>query len=115
MAAGNFSFLEKVLTDVDLTITIKDTAGVVVDVTGWTFNMEVRLCDGSPVILSSASAIAITITDAVNGVINVAVPAASMNIDPKTYQYDLDGINTSSKVISLIQGDFQVEPRITSI
>ena len=85
----------------------------VVDLTGYTAAMQVRLEPSSPTaVLSLESGAGITLGGAL-GTIAVEVSATDMAaITAKTYQYDFD-LSSGDQVTRLIRGKFAVIPEVT--
>ena len=86
-----------------------------VDLTGYTGKMQVRMSAGSPVILELSTTNGRITFDALNGIINLVVPASvTAPIVANVYRYDLDLIDGNGFVTRFIQGLFEVVAGITS-
>ena len=94
-----------------LELTFKTAAGVVINLTGYTWKLDVRETD------TSASAIledsVFSYSGTAQGVLTIAAPAATMaGIDGGIYVYDLQSTNAGA-VKTWLYGIFQVNEDIT--
>ena len=104
-----------------LTVTYKDASSAVVNLTGWTFRMQVRQAPTSDVILTSeggSPTIAIDETNKATGVLVFSVtPANTTAISPSTLTtayYDIEIQKTSTgEVRRILQGKLSISPEIT--
>ena len=100
-----------------LTINFKQSDGTSpVDLTGYTFEMEVRSSaddDGdSPVI--NKSDIEISITNATGGTISIGVTDTVMEtVEGDTYVYDIQAITSAGATTTWVTGSFTVNEDIT--
>ena len=93
-------------------VTLTDDAGDPVDVSGDTFDMDVKRLDASTV-LSISSGFGITVTGP--GVVHLEIPAASTALlDPDyTYKYDIQW--TSGTVVrTIVAGQIVAEKQVTT-
>lgn len=89
-----------------LEATIKDSNGTALDLTLYTYKMEVREYDGGPLVIDSAN---ITITGTSAGVLTIVISAANMAVDAGTYVYGLQTTLISSGVVETwLYGTFEV-------
>jgi len=89
------------------TLTIKDSDGVVVDITGWTFLAQVREAPGESVVAT----ITVSITDAPNGEVNLLISAANTAaVAVGTYRYDVQATkaDAGSTVETVLRGAFVI-------
>jgi hypothetical protein len=94
-----------------LDLDIKDPSGNALDLTSYTFKMEVRTStddEGSPVIASAN--ISDTADD--SGNLNLTITAANMNVSAGTYVYDLQA-TLSGVVTTWLYGTFKVNEDVT--
>lgn len=85
---------------------VKDTSGTKLDLTLYTYKMEVREYDNGPLVIADTD---ITITGNINGELTVTITAANMNVDAGTYVYGLQSTLTSdSTVETWFFGTFEV-------
>jgi hypothetical protein len=105
-----------------LTVTYKDASGTVVNLTGWTFRMQVRESQSAAsTILTSeggSPTIAIDETNKATGVLIFSVtPANTTAISPSTLTtayYDIEIQKTSTgEVRRILQGKLNISPEIT--
>jgi hypothetical protein len=104
-----------------LTVTYKDASGTAVNLTGWTFRMQVRQAPTSDVILTSeggSPTIAIDETNKATGVLIFSVtPTNTTAISPSTLTtayYDIEIQKTSTgEVRRILQGKLNISPEIT--
>jgi hypothetical protein len=104
-----------------LTVTYKDASGDVVNLTGWTYRMQVRESSEGSVILTSeggSATIAISSTNAATGVLVFSVtPTNTTAISPSTLTtayYDIEIQKTSTgEVRRILQGKLSISPEIT--
>jgi hypothetical protein len=104
-----------------LTVTYKDASSTIVNLTGWTFRMQVRQAPTSNVILTSeggSPTIAIDETNKATGVLVFSVtPANTTAISPSTLTtayYDIEIQKTSTgEVRRILQGKLSISPEIT--
>jgi hypothetical protein len=105
-----------------LTVTYKDASGTVVNLTGWTFRMQVRESQSaaSTVLTSEGGSptIAINETNKATGVLIFSVtPTNTTAISPSTLTtayYDIEIQKTSTgEVRRILQGKLNISPEIT--
>jgi hypothetical protein len=105
-----------------LTVTYKDASSAVVDLTGWTFRMQVRESQSAATtVLTSeggSPTIAIDETDKATGVLIFSVtPTNTTAISPSTLTtayYDIEIQKTSTgEVRRILQGKLNISPEIT--
>lgn len=105
-----------------LTVTYKDASGTVVNLTGWTFRMQVRESQSAlTTVLTSeggSPTIAIDETNKATGVLVFSVtPANTTAISPSTLTtayYDIEIQKTSTgEVRRILQGKLNISPEIT--
>lgn len=78
---------------------VRTGAGQIQNIAGWTF--QFRVVQGSTMLFEKTSGSGITITDAVNGKIDVAILPADTDAKAGTYQYELKGTDTMSNIFTL--------------
>tara|TARA_R100001509_G_C4855967_1_gene211727 strand:+ start:857 stop:1249 length:393 start_codon:yes stop_codon:yes gene_type:complete len=100
----------------DLQFTVKNSSGALIDLTSYTFNMQVRTSDNasSPTIQTTGDvATGFKITGTASGVVTVESSASFMqNISAATYVYDLVA-TVSTTVQTWFFGTFVVNQDIT--
>jgi len=97
-----------------LTATIQDANGTAVDLTVFTWKMEVREYDNGPLVIASAN---ITVTGTALGVLTVTISATNMLVNPGTYVYEIQATNPTPNpdvVTTYLFGQFSVTQDITA-
>lgn len=97
-----------------LTATIKDANGTAVDLSIYTWKMEVREYDSGPLVISSSN---ITVTGTSLGVLTINISAANMLVNPGTYVYEVQATNLTPNpdtVTTFLYGQFSVTQDITA-
>ena len=85
---------------------IKDSDGAPLDLTLYSYKMEVREYDGGPLVIDSAD---ISVTGTSAGVLTIVISAANMVVDAGTYVYGLQTTLISSGVVETwLYGTFEV-------
>lgn len=115
MSAGQHNFIAEVGATFTQTLAWQDADGVGFNITGKTIQMEVREGPGTTaVLLASTTDGRIVITDGANGIFVTTIPANIMAaVEPLSYKYDILLITSAADRIRLIEGSFNVVPRIT--
>lgn len=93
--------------------TLKDAAGVVIDITGFSFLLTV---DPSPTpsdALGNLFQLTGTITDAANGVVEFAPSAVQSDQTPSTYFYDIQWTDGAGAIRTIIVGEYIITQDIT--
>ena len=75
---------------------VKDSDGTALDLTLYTYKMEVREYDNGPLVITSSN---ITITGTAAGVLTVTISSTNMEVDAGTYVYGLQATLTSDSTI----------------
>ena len=97
-----------------LTATIADVDGNAVDLSVYTWKMEVREYDNGPLVILSTN---ITITATNLGVLTVTISAANMLVNAGTYVYEIQATNPTPNPDTLttyLYGQFTVTQDITA-
>lgn len=97
-----------------LTATIADVDGNAVDLSVYTWKMEVREYDNGPLVILSTN---ITITATNLGVLTVTISAANMLVNAGTYVYEIQATNPTPNpdtVTTYLYGQFTVTQDITA-
>lgn len=112
MAAGPYELEIEQGVDRVIEITLKDKATELpIDITGWTFQMQIREKYTSTSVLYAP---AVTIVNAVGGVINITLTATATSALPaKSLVYDLEGTRPDTKKIRILKGPAIVDPEVT--
>lgn len=85
---------------------VKDSDGTAIDLTLYTYKMEVREYDDGPVVIASTD---ITISGTNVGVLTVTISSTNMQVDAGTYVYGLQAtLISDSTVETWLYGTFDV-------
>lgn len=105
------------------TITWTDSAGVAVNITGYTALMKVRklypatrttVATYGPAVLDLSVGSGITLTTPASGILDIEVDATTMaGITSDIYNYDLELISGAGEVYEILRGTFTVRPEAT--
>lgn len=95
--------------------TYKDSAGAIVNLTGYTARSQIRASYSAASTILSATTAAGTLTITANsGLIAFAVPAATTaNLTPGNYVWDLEIVDASGIVTRLVGGTCTITPEVT--
>ena len=97
-----------------LLATIKDANGNAVDLSIYTWKMEVREYDTGPIVISAAN---IAVTGTSLGVLTVAITAPNMLVNPGTFVYEIQATYTVPNpdvVTTYLFGQFTVTQDIVA-
>jgi hypothetical protein len=96
------------------TLTYRDSANTLINITGYTARMQVRKTIGSATpYLSLTNTSGITLGGAA-GTVAIAISAATLaSVPAGNYVYDLELISGAGVVVRLISGDFIVTGEVT--
>jgi hypothetical protein len=114
MPAGSYSFYAEQGATLERVITYTDSAGAIINLTGYTAKMQVRTsAESATVVLELTSSAGITINGTA-GTLSILVAASVLSaIAPLIYVYDLEITAPSGKVTRLIEGRFYVKAEVT--
>lgn len=93
--------------------TIKDANGTAVDLSLFTWKMEVREYDTGPIVIDSTD---ITVTGTSLGVLTVTISATDMLVSAGTFVYEIQATNATPNpdvVTTYMYGQFTVTQDIT--
>lgn len=112
MSAGAYELEIEQGVDRVIEITLKDQAtGLPINITGWTFAMQIREKYTSTTVLYAPT---INITNASGGVINIVLTKADTSALPaKALVYDLEGTRPDNTRIRILKGSAIVDPEVT--
>lgn len=97
-----------------LLATVKDANGNAVDLSAFTWKMEVREYDTGPIVISSSN---ITVTGTSLGVLTVTISAPNMLVNPGTFVYEIQATDTVPNpdiVTTYLFGQFTVTQDIVA-
>jgi len=89
-----------------LEVNVSDKDGQRIDLTNYTFKMEVREYDNGPLVISSSN---ITLSGTDQGVLTITITAANMLVDAGTYVYGVQATLVADSTVSTwLYGTFEV-------
>jgi len=97
----------------NIVTTVKDSAGVGIDITGFTFWLTIKTLE------SDADAVAViqkevtTHTTPTSGITTFVLSNTDTDIEATDYQYDIQMKNTTGEITTLVRGTFVVKQDIT--
>jgi len=114
MALSTYDIAADQGSDFSTVVTYSDDAGSPVNLTGFTGRMQVRKFSGSPSAnITLTNGAGVTLGGAL-GTITITISAATLSqVLAGTYVYDLEVVDTSSKVLKVLAGDFVVSAEVT--
>lgn len=86
--------------------TIKDSAGNVVDISGFSFKMTVSTLENPPTNSSELYSLTGVITDAVNGVVEFVPSVGNADQKPATYYYDVQMTTAGARIKTIAKGKY---------
>lgn len=114
MALSTYDISADQGSDLDTLITYTDDAGHAVNLTGCSVRMQVRQFAGSPnswLTLTSSDSL---ILGGVAGTIRVTISSTALSsVKPGNYVYDIELVDTASKVTKILSGNFVVNAEVT--
>lgn len=112
MSAGPYELEIEQGVDRVIAITLKDKlTGLPLDLTGWTFQMQIREKYTSTSVLYSPT---INITSAIDGEIEIVLTdTATAALPAKSLVYDLEGTRPDTTKIRILKGPAIVDPEVT--
>lgn len=110
MSAGKLDFYIEKGTDWLRTITVKDSDGVAVNITGYTVRGQLRETHDA----STKTDFTMTITDGAAGTFTVALTdTVTEGIEYNTGVYDVELVNLSGNVQRLLEGSVSLSDEVT--
>ena len=101
----------------DYEITVKDSAGTVIDITGYTFYMTIKENIDDTDANAKVSKIVTSHTDATNGETTISLSSTDTNqtvsSSTQKYVYDIRMKDTTGKVTTLLHGNFKIKQAVT--
>ena len=95
--------------------TIKDSAGVVVDVTGFSFKLTVNTEKAPSDQVNEQFSLTGVLVDATNGEISFSPSITDTDITPTTYFYDIEQTDGAGKISTLIVGKCLIVQDLTKV
>ena len=114
MAAGVYNFTVDQGSTWKRSVIIKDSAGAVLNLTGYTARMQVRRRIESTTVLIELTTTngAITVTPTL-GKLNFALSASQTATLSQSGVYDLEIVSSGGEVTRMLEGQFIVKPEVT--
>ncbi len=94
---------------------IQDSAGVAVDITGFTFKLTVNSEKAPSDTVNEQFSIVGAITDATNGKVAFSPTSVDTDITPGTYFYDIEQTDSGSRISTLIVAKAIIVQDITKV
>jgi hypothetical protein len=94
---------------------IQDSAGVAVDITGFSFKLTVNLDKDPPDQVNEQFSIVGIIGIATDGAVSFAPTTSDTDIDPGIYFYDIEQTDVSSAIKTVIKGRARIIQDITKV
>ena len=115
MTAGNNNFVIDQGADWFVTVVYKDSAGVAINLTGYTAALQIRdtYADSTTDLSLTSPSGGITITGATGTIAITATAAQTAAIPAGSYVYDLEITSSGGIVTRLIQGKISISPQVT--
>jgi len=115
MTAANNNFVIDQGANWFVTVVYKDSAGVAIDLTGYTAALQIRdtYADSTTDLSLTSPSGGITITGATGTIAITATAVQTAAIAAGTYVYDLEITSSGGIVTRLIQGKISVSPQVT--
>ena len=115
MTAGNNNFVIDQGADWFVTVVYKDSAGVAINLTGYTAALQIRdtYADSTTDLSLTSPSGGITITGATGTIAIRATAAQTGAIAAGQYVYDLEITSSGGIVTRLIQGKISLSPQVT--
>ena len=121
MAAGVYNFEVEQGASKSFSVTLKDSLGVAIDLTGYSGRGQIKLKASDAVPLAE---LVVEVTDPTNGLVTVSLPAAALSgkaaIKGSSYSskvaavYDVELYTADDEdVIRLLNGAVQISPEVT--
>lgn len=99
--------------DISIVVTFTDSNGSAIDITGYTvwFTVKERESDidANAIIQKEVT----SHSDPTNGETTIDLTNSDMDINPKTYYYDIQWKDTNDKIKTILKAKFIVKKRIT--
>lgn len=114
MAAGSYDIICEQGATLSLTLTYRDSADALVNLTGYSARMQVRERASSPgTLVSLTQASGITLGGAAGTIVITVSATATAALEAGQYVYDLEIVSGGGVVTRLIEGKFTVRPEVT--
>tara|TARA_R110001592_G_scaffold1749_1_gene10356 strand:- start:4066 stop:4473 length:408 start_codon:yes stop_codon:yes gene_type:complete len=91
---------------------VKDSTGTAIDLTLYTYEMQVREYDNGPLIISNSN---ITITGTAAGLLTITITDTNMTVDAGTYVYGVEfNLTATGEKETWFYGTFDVQQNIVN-
>lgn len=94
-------------------VTIKNSSGVVVDITGFTFIMSVNTLENPPDATSELYSVTGTVTVPAAGQVEFVPSALNADQYPATYYYDIQMLDAALRIKTIAKGKYTYTQDIT--
>jgi len=97
-------------------VTITDSDGVAVDLTGYTFYMTIKKKKSDPDAIAIFKKTVTSIPQAAEGIVTITVDRAdTLNIQPGIYPYDIKYKDSTGDIRTVIYGNFTIIQGVTDL
>ena len=91
---------------------VKDSTGTAIDLTAYTYEMQVRQYDNGPIVISNSN---ITIAGTAAGLLTITITDTNMTVDAGTYVYGVEfTLTATSEKETWFFGTFTVQQNIVN-
>ncbi len=91
---------------------VKDSNGTAIDLTAYTYEMQVRQYDNGPIVISNSN---ITIAGTAAGLLTITITDTNMTVDAGTYVYGVEfTLTATSEKETWFFGTFTVQQNIVN-
>ena len=91
---------------------VKDSTGTAIDLTAYTYEMQVRQYDNGPIVISNSN---ITIAGTAAGLLTITITDTNMTVDAGTYVYGVEfTLTATSEKETWFYGTFTVQQNIVN-
>ncbi len=91
---------------------VKDSNGTAIDLTAYTYEMQVRQYDNGPIVISNSN---ITIAGTAAGLLTITITDTNMTVDAGTYVYGVEfTLTATSEKETWFYGTFTVQQNIVN-
>jgi len=91
---------------------VKDSTGTAIDLTAYTYEMQVRQYDNGPIVISNSN---ITIAGTAAGLLTITITDTNMTVDAGTYVYGVEfTLTATSEKETWFFGTFTIQQNIVN-
>ena len=113
MASNNYSMTIEQGSTFNLSLVIKDSANVPLDLSGYSARMQIRPTTGSALLVLEVASDNLSIIPSA-GMVNIKIPASiTATLPPSINSYDLELTSPTGDVMKVIKGKCRIEGEVT--